>query len=796
MDFIGRAHQVDTILDMLDKPGIRLITLSGPAGVGKTRLAYEVIRLLPADLPATDVSFATLHNVSRLPTRIAEALEIAPVAAESWEARIINHLRDTHTVLLLDNLEHLLPVPFIPRLLAACPNVRIIATSRVVLHLSDEHMLRIPPLDVPAEDASLEPTELMASPAVQLFVQRARRTVPGFQITTDNAEDIATIVRSLDGLPLALELAAGLLNTFGTQALRERLHDRLALLVGGPVDRPEHQRTLRSTIDWSYQLMPESQQRLFRRLGVLNGSVSPEMALAVCGEPEDTLAQLIELADRSLVQLTPGSPSTCSLLETMHIYARNLLDQSGECADMHVRLAAYCLDQTATLEHMLIGENQAAAIDAMDALQPNIRAAMVWLRDNGEGERYTRMACALFRYWRIRGILADAEYWLEPVIKENWALSPATRAQALAVSGWIALERGRPEDAQHYAEQAITIATEIADARVLGQAWRVLSLVDNRLGNVQRATERMEQSLAWYRKANDADGIAGALNNLAILALDEGAWERVITLCEESTASFRELGNVHGASHSLDTMGIAQYELHRYDDAMRSTLASLKIDRAVGDARGLAVTLDHIGKIARAQGDLLGAWEAHAESVRYRTEVGDPRGLLVWLQAMAHWLVTAGRAELATRILGAIEISRTSMNLPLQQHESADHAAIIEGCQRALGEDRFHVAIAKGRWASLDDLTDEAITAANERVQEIGLGTPTMPDGIGDQFGLTDREEEVLRLLTRRLSDKEIADHLCISARTVNRHVSNVLAKLDVNSRREAASIGEQMRIG
>lgn len=795
MEFIGRTQQVQTILNLLENPAVRLITLSGPAGVGKTRLANEVLLRLPEDIPSHAVSFATLHDAMRLPTRIAESLDIIPIGAESFESRVINHLRDTRLILLLDNLEHLLPIPFIPRLLAACPRVQVLATSRVVLHLSDEHMLRVPPLDVPEEDAPLDPNVLMTSPAMQLFVQRAQRTAPGFAITPENAEDTVTIVRSLDGLPLALELAAGLLNTFGTRALRGRLHDRLSLLVGGPVDRPEHQRTLRSTIDWSYQLLPESQQRLFRRLGVLNGAVSPEMALAVCGEPGDSLAALIELADRSLVQLTPGEPSLCNLLETMRIFARRELELTEEWSEMSTRLANYCLEQTIALAPALIGENQADAVEAMDALQPNIRASLTWLQNENEAELYTKLACSLFRYWRIRGTLAAAEFWMQPAISAEWAtlLPPDLRGQALATSGWIALERGRTDDAQAQAEQAIRLGTDIGDPLVLGQAWRVLSLVDNRHGERARATKRMEKSLEWYRLAQDADGIAGALNNLAILALDDGEWERVISLCEESTATFEALGNIHGASHSLDTMGIAQYELHRYDAAMRSTLASLKIDRSVGDARGLAVTLDHVGKIARAQGDLLGAWEAHAESLEYRKEVGDPRGMLVWLQAMAHWLLAAGRAELSAHILGAIEISRTSMNLPLQVHESADHAAIVAGCQKALGEDRMNVAIAKGRWASLDELADETHAVASARIEEMGNGQASMPDGLGERYGLTEREEEILRLLTRRLSDKEIADQLCISARTVNRHVSNVLAKMDVSSRREAAAIGDQL---
>lgn len=798
MEFVGRNHLVQTILSMLANPAIRLITLSGSAGVGKTRLAHEVLSQISPDLATHAVSFATLHDAQRFSARIAESLDISPADAESYEARVINHLRGSRQILMLDNLEHLLPLPFIPRLLTACPNIQVLATSRFVLHLSDEHTLRVPPLDVPSEDGPHSPEVLIQNPAVQLFVQRAQRALPGFELTPENAPDITTIVRSLDGLPLALELAAGLIHTLDPSALRTRLNDRLSLLVGGPVDHPEHQRTLSSTIDWSYQLLPDSQRRLFRRLGVLNGAVSPEMAIAVCGEPGDSIATLIDLSDRSLIQLTTDETGDCSMLETMRLFARKELDGTRESQSIRLRLATYCLEQTRAQDANLIGIRQSETIELLDAMQPNTRASLTWLHANNEPQLYTELACAQFRFWRIRGLLGEAEFWMQPVIAPQWehVLTPELRGKALAIAGWIALERGQPDDAERFAEQAVEIGTDIKDARILGQAWRVLSLVDNRHDNRQRATDRMSQSLQWFREAHDADGIAGALNNLAILALDDGSWEHVIALCQESTIAFRSLGNIHGASHSLDTMGIAQYELHRYGDAMKSTLASLKIDRSVGDARGLAITLDHIGKIARAQGDLLGSWEAHAEALGYRQEVGDSRGMLVWLQAMAHWLLEAGRADLATRIIGAIEISRTSMNMPLQRHESADHDAIVTGCLKVLGEDRFNIAIAKGRWASLDDLTSEAYEIATARVEEIGTGRGSIPDGLSETYGLTDREEEILRLLTRRLSDKEIADKLCISARTVNRHVSNVLAKMDVSSRREAASIGEQLRIG
>ena len=798
MKLIGRAHQVQHLLGLLEDDSVRLVNLTGPAGVGKTRLAQEVITRLQSTTSTHSVTFASLSHANLLAVRLAKSFDIAPVGAESWEARVIDHLRDKHMVLLLDNLEHLLPLPFLPRLLAACPRIQLLTTSRVVLHLSDEHMLRVPPLAVPPQDEPPEPEALRQYESVQLLVSRASRAAPEFDVHEANARDIATLVRSLDGLPLALELAAARLNTFAPRDLCERLNDRMSLLVGGPVDRPMHQRTLRGTIAWSYDLLATDVQRLFRRLSVLTGSVTPEMALAVCGEPTDTLESLLELGDCSLIQLQSGERFSCSMLESMRIFALEALVESGEEHLIRARLADWCLQQTTRLAPDLIGRQQSEAVASLEQLQPQIIASLRWLHARDEANDFVDLACSLFRYWRIRGLMAEAEYWMSIAIDPRWqgALAPEKRAQALATAGWIALERGQTEMAETHAQSAIEMADAPRDSRILGQAWRVLSLVDNRHDLRQRATERMERSLGYFREAHDDDGVAGALNNLAILALDDGEWQRVIDLCQESTNAFRQMGNIHGASHSLDTMGIAQYELGRYGDAMRSTLASLTIDRSVADARGLSVTLDHVGKIARAQGDLPAAWEAHAESLTYRKQVGDPRGMLVWLQAMAHWLLAAGKAELSARILGAVEIARTANNLPLQHHESADHQAIVDGATRALGEDRYIASVAKGRWASLDDLTAEVVQSATERVNDIVSRKPSAPDGFGDHYGLTDREEEVFHLLTRRLSDKEIAEELCISARTVNRHVSNVLAKLNVRTRREAAQMGDRERIG
>lgn len=789
MALIGREALVDAVSKLLELPDHRVITLTGPGGVGKTALAEAVAAATAGDVVV--VKFASVPDIDRAMIELGNALGVVPAGAESWEARIIETLRHRSMLLVLDNLEHLPLLPIIPRILAACPDVKLIITTRGLLQLSNELLIQVPPLEIPDATVPPRPDTLQEIASVQLLVERAQLVAPGFVITEENAPYVARLCIALDGLPLAIELTAARLNMFSPQTLCERLGDRFEFLVGGPLDRPEHQRALRSALAWSYDLLGTPEQGPFYRFSVFSAPVPLEMAMEVC---QASMEQLMALSDRNLLSLKSGDECTVSMLDSMKLFAQNILKASGEEDATWLRLAHACLEEATQLGPMLISHQQPEALAKLDALLPNINASLQWLKDHDHAELYANLACSLFRYWRLRGLVAEAELWLDSTVHDQWAgsLSDATRARALALAAFIQHERGHTETATRYAEHAIEIAERIDDSTTLGQAWRVLSLVDNRLGNRERATARMVRSLENYRIATDDDGIAGALNNLAILALDDGDWPRVVELCDESVTAFEALGNIHGMSHSLDTKGIALYELHRYDDAMKATLASLRIDRSVGDARGLAVTLDHVGKIARAQGDLPAAWEAHKESIEYRVKTGDPRGLLVWLEAMAHWLLLAGKAELTARVLGALEIARTSQNMPLQHHESADHENVESATRRTLGEERFLASVAKGRWASIDELIAEIREVATARSAEIVAGADSVPDGLAGRYGLTEREEEILRLIARRLTDKEIAESLFISARTVNRHVGNILAKLEVSSRREAAAIADR----
>ena len=781
---IGRERELEAAEQTLATQDVRLLTITGPPGAGKTRLAVAVAAKLASASPdgAWFVDLAPIHDARLLPTAIGRAAGVREQRGELARARIERHIGDRQILLLLDNFEHLLPAAAtVAELLASCPNLKVLVTSRAPLRLRWEHVLPLPPLEVPDLRNLAQPQQLANIPSVALFKERAQAVDPAFQITYANAAAVAEICVRLDGLPLAIELAAARSSVFAPADMLIRLRTRLDLLAGGAVDLPMRQQSLQAAFDWSYDLLSPKDQALFRALSVFIGGFTQAGALAVAGDDLSILLQ------HSLIRRESGDRGEdvrFRMLETLRGYALDRLERAGEhqaTADKHAR---FILDLAERAAPELLGARQTTWLVQLEREHDNLAAALRWTVETGEIELSLRLAGALWRFWWLHGHLSEGMAAMDAVLSASRdaaePLLPA-RAAALNGAGVLAHVRGEYDKAARLIGESLDLSRRLGLTTNMAAALHNQAALAREQGDWPRALRAYEESLALERQAGNAWGIAMSLTNLGALAGDQGDTARAVALLQESLGLLRELGDARGIASALHNLAAVTRDAGEWQRAANLHAESLALWRELGDRWGVAASLHDLARATSRLGDGRRAAGLLDESLALFAELGVRQGTAACLEGLAAVACAADRPMDAARLLGAAEALREAIGAPLPTRDRQDLARVVSLARNALHGAAFRDAWRTGRELS----ADETALVAQQLARELAAGaTPAAAEAAL----LTEREGQVAGLVAEGLTNRQIALRLVISERTADRHVSNILGKLGLSTRAQVAA--------
>jgi predicted ATPase/DNA-binding SARP family transcriptional activator len=673
---IGRNREISQAINLIHNH--RLVTFTGIGGVGKTRLALETAwKLVGTSDSAAGADgiwwfdLATISTLELLIQTVASTLQITVQANRSILECLLEALGSSRVLLILDNCEHILDITaqFVFDLLRACPQLRVISTSRVSLHLSGESVFYVPPLSNQAEDPSgLNDSEL-------LFYERANAANPSFSFRAEHLETVRAICRRLDGIPLAIELAAAHIRILTPLEIAQKLENAFQLLVQKKHGVPPRHQTLRSTLDWSYQLLSESEARLFRSLSVFSHGFTFYSAMIVCGfkptETGDLLNDLEGLIDKSLLR-PPDSTARhprIILLELIREYALDRLRESGELDHFRRKHAMYFVELAVRLEPLLESPQQASWLDQLEAEHANLRSALLWFKETGDTENGLRLSSALALFYFMRGYLREGFSWLVDFLSSPTSMDLALRAKACDRAGLLARYQGNYE-------QAIFWITE---------------------------------SLSIRRQLNDLHGVADSFNNLGYVALHQDKDHQAREYYQEALTVHQKINNMQGIADSYSHLAVLSKRKGDYDEAVSLHRSSLEIWRSLEDHQGIAWALYHLGDVFLALRELARARDLFRESLKISDEIRFQWGIVNAIEGIACYAALTGQVETAIRLAGGAAFLRESISLPIPINIESNLQRMLSPAYQVLGEEKAGILFTEGKLLSYNQLIKQSI---------------------------------------------------------------------------------------
>ena len=793
--FIGRETELADVQRLLTMS--RLLTLTGAPGVGKTRLALEVGARLVDDY-ADGVCFVALAPVidpTLVPNAVASALGVTDQSSQGIEVVLAEHLRTRQLLLILDNCEHvaLRSATLVYHLLQTCPHLSILATSRESLATDGEVTWTVPSLTRPGPADPTYIDQLSQYESVRLFADRAAAVQPGFALNEQNAPAVAGICHRLEGIALAIELAAARVRALTAQQIADRLDERFRLLVGANRTALPHHRTLRALVDWSHELLSESERLFLRRVSVFAGGWTLEAAEQVCAGDgvarEDILDLLDRLVDKSLVQMSEqDGTARYRLLEMIREYGRERLDRAGETAAICARHVDWVRTLAETARPHLTGPEQPVWLNRLETELNNIRAALGRaLSDPHHTELAQWIVGRLTRFWHTQGHLDEGRRWAESALNADTGGPSRARASALNTLGNLTRNLGDYATAFAAFDEFRSIADALGAHDLLAWALYGLGTVVRFQGDDDASMRYLEMSLPLQRKAGDVYGIAVTLGTIAVMLRRRGERDRAEEMMLEAQVLSRQVGDVWAMAQTYAHLGVIAHERGDLDRAAEQLRAGMALHAELGNLHDVAWVRNKLAYLALDRGDLEEARTLYAESLVAYREQGSLWGVTESLEGLASTLVRSTRWESASRLYGAARALRDTAGFAESPTEQVDHARDVAAARVALGETRFAAAWHDGLALKFDDACDVAREAARFDPAPAVVARPSVSGQTGGS-PLSAREVQVAVQIARGLTNRQIAKVLILSERTVDAHVRHIFDKLGFTSRAQVAA--------